>query len=218
MPLARVVATYRENRRLLAEVASLRRGCPGLLSAEVMNELYEYNAWVDKESANPKIEAFIRQVSTARDTGASAPRVFVLGNCCGNNALLELIDRRGCRVVGDLLSTGATAFLDSAEYEDPYLSIATRLAEGIPCPAKLVAGTAHDAMVRDIQERVKCSGADAVILVRQKFCDPHALERPYLLPRLREIGLPLLEIETAVDMGNIEQMHTRIDAFLEMLS
>jgi benzoyl-CoA reductase/2-hydroxyglutaryl-CoA dehydratase subunit BcrC/BadD/HgdB len=54
--------------------------------------------------------------------------------------------------------------------------------------------------------------------VRQKFCDPHALERPYLLPRLRELGLPLLEIETDADMGNIEQIYTRVDAFLEMFS
>jgi benzoyl-CoA reductase/2-hydroxyglutaryl-CoA dehydratase subunit BcrC/BadD/HgdB len=54
--------------------------------------------------------------------------------------------------------------------------------------------------------------------VRQKFCDPHALERPYLLPRLRELGLPLLEIETEADLGNIEQIFTRIEAFLEMLA
>ena len=219
VPLADVMATYRENRRLMAEVSRLRGERHGLLSAEVMNELYEYNTWVDKETANPRIAAFVEQVAVAVDTRVTTtPTVFVLGNCCGNNALLEVIDRRGCRIVGDLLSTGETAFLDVPECDDPYAAIASRLTEGIPCPAKLVAGAEHDAMVRSVQQRVKSSGADAVVLVRQKFCDPHALERPYLLPRLRELGLPLLEIETDADMGNIEQIYTRVDAFLEMFS
>jgi len=218
VPLAHVMTTYRENRRLMAEVFRLRRERPGLLSPEVINELFEYNTWVDKAIANPRIAAFIEEVAAVAVTSVGAPTVFVLGNCCGNNVLLDVLDRRGCRVVDDLLSTGESAFLDVPERDDPYASIAARLTEGIPCPAKLVAGAAHDAMVCSVQELVKRSGADAVVLLRQKFCDPHALERPFLLPRLRELGLPLLEIETAADMGNIEQIYTRIDAFLEMFS
>ncbi len=217
-PLARVMATYRENRRLMAEVSRLRRARPDLLNAEVMNELYEYNTWVDKETANPKIAAFIEEVAGAADTGARGPTVFVLGNCCGNTALLEVIDRGGCRVVGDLLSTGEMTLLDVPERDDPYASIAARLDQGIPCPSKLVAGSAHDAMVGCVQELVKRSGSDGVVLVRQKFCDAHALERPFLLPRLKELGLPLLEIETEADLGNIEQIHTRIEAYLEMFA
>jgi benzoyl-CoA reductase/2-hydroxyglutaryl-CoA dehydratase subunit BcrC/BadD/HgdB len=217
-PLAPVMATYRENRRLLGEVSRLRRERPGLLSAQVVNELYEYNAWVDKETANPKIAAFVEEVAAAPDAGARAATVFVLGNCCGNTALLEVLDRRGCRVVGDLVSTGEMTLLDVPEGDDPYAAIAARLDQGIPCPSKVVAGPEHDAMVGRVQELVRRSGADGVVLARQKFCDPHALERPFLLPRLKELGLPLLEIETELDLGNIEQIHTRIEAYLEMLA
>ena len=56
-----------------------------------------------------------------------------------------------------------------------------------------------------------------VILIQQKFCDPHELDIPALKKALEQVGIPslFLEFDVTVPLG---QFRIRVEAFLEMLS
>jgi benzoyl-CoA reductase/2-hydroxyglutaryl-CoA dehydratase subunit BcrC/BadD/HgdB len=63
---------------------------------------------------------------------------------------------------------------------------------------------------------LRTTGAQGVILVLPKFCDPHAFDHVLLARALDEAGVPHLLIETEVTTPT-GQLRTRLQAFIEML-
>ena len=71
----------------------------------------------------------------------------------------------------------------------------------------------HDYLV----EKVKSSGAQGVVFWYIKFCEPDAFDRPQLVSRLKQEGIPATTIEIELSMTNFDPVKTRINAFYEML-
>jgi benzoyl-CoA reductase subunit C len=58
--------------------------------------------------------------------------------------------------------------------------------------------------------------AEGVILIQQKFCDPHELDIPMVKQNFEENGFPTLFLEFDVTVP-IGQFRTRVEAFLEQM-
>jgi benzoyl-CoA reductase/2-hydroxyglutaryl-CoA dehydratase subunit BcrC/BadD/HgdB len=118
-------------------------------------------------------------------------------------------------VVGDDLCTGSRGLTGQIDTEtDPITAIAHRYARRAICPAKHADITRRgDGLVRRAGE----SGAQGVIFIFLKFCDPHAFDYPYLKAMLDAAGLPSLIIELEEGAQGQGQMRTRCEAFMEML-
>ena len=63
---------------------------------------------------------------------------------------------------------------------------------------------------------VKDWNVDGVILIQQKFCDPHELDKVALLKFFEQNDIPTLylELDVTVPLG---QFKIRVEAFLESL-
>ncbi len=57
---------------------------------------------------------------------------------------------------------------------------------------------------------------DGFIFAVHKWCDSHAMDRPFMIKQLQEAGLPVLSIEVERTIGDA-QARTRIESFLEMI-
>jgi hypothetical protein len=68
----------------------------------------------------------------------------------------------------------------------------------------------------DATRKLVLQGADGVVFVLKKFCEPHAWDYPYLAAALTKKGVPHLLLETE-QTTPVEQVRTRVEAFLEML-
>jgi len=66
------------------------------------------------------------------------------------------------------------------------------------------------AMARDLQVK-------GVIHFALNFCQPYAIEAFKVGRALEEAGIPMLSIETDYSMEDVEQLKTRVEAFLEMV-
>jgi benzoyl-CoA reductase/2-hydroxyglutaryl-CoA dehydratase subunit BcrC/BadD/HgdB len=66
------------------------------------------------------------------------------------------------------------------------------------------------AMARDLK-------ADGVIHYGLSFCQPYAIEAFKVEKALKEADIPMLSIETDYSMEDVEQLKTRVEAFVEML-
>jgi benzoyl-CoA reductase/2-hydroxyglutaryl-CoA dehydratase subunit BcrC/BadD/HgdB len=66
------------------------------------------------------------------------------------------------------------------------------------------------AMARDLK-------ADGVIHYGLSFCQPYAIEAFKVEKALKDAGVPMLSIETDYSMEDVEQLKTRVEAFVEML-
>jgi benzoyl-CoA reductase/2-hydroxyglutaryl-CoA dehydratase subunit BcrC/BadD/HgdB len=66
------------------------------------------------------------------------------------------------------------------------------------------------AMARDLR-------VDGVIHYGLSFCQPYAMEAFKVEQALQDAGVPMLSIETDYSMEDVEQLKTRVEAFVEML-
>jgi benzoyl-CoA reductase/2-hydroxyglutaryl-CoA dehydratase subunit BcrC/BadD/HgdB len=66
------------------------------------------------------------------------------------------------------------------------------------------------AMAKDLK-------ADGVIHYGLSFCQPYAMEALKVEKALKGAGIPMLSIETDYSMEDVEQLKTRVEAFVEMV-
>jgi benzoyl-CoA reductase/2-hydroxyglutaryl-CoA dehydratase subunit BcrC/BadD/HgdB len=59
--------------------------------------------------------------------------------------------------------------------------------------------------------------ADGVIHYGLSFCQPYGMEAFKVEKALKAAGLPMLAIETDYSMEDVEQLKTRVEAFVEMI-
>jgi len=86
--------------------------------------------------------------------------------------------------------------------------------ERIPDPTAL---DMHERM-QYLKKLIRDNQIDGVILLNTKWCDPEAFEFVHLQNKLKEMEIPSIIIETTPDLSNREQIHTKLAAFLELLS
>ncbi|MBU4385953.1 MAG: 2-hydroxyacyl-CoA dehydratase family protein, partial [Actinobacteria bacterium] len=77
--------------------------------------------------------------------------------------------------------------------------------------------TPNPERVEHVLETSREFDADGVIHYSISFCTPYMVEAKKVEDALSAAGIPLLKIETDYSQGDVGQLQTRIDAFLEML-
>ncbi len=203
------IALYNANRRLLADLHSRRDALLAVDLWQATNaamllppEEFQRMAQTALPTAGP---------STVRRGGA---RLVLSGPTLDDPAILSLIEDLGARVVGDDLCNGERYF-DTlvAETGDPWEALAERYLRRVPCPCK---HAGLDAREKHLLGLVRERGAQGVVFVHKKFCEPHAWDYPPLAAALTKASIPhlLLETEATTPLGAVR---TRIEAFLEML-
>ena len=98
--------------------------------------------------------------------------------------------------------------------EDPVLGMAQRYGkiEGCSVLYDPVKERGHQ-----LVELVKSSGADGIIWVMTKFCDPEEFDYVPVKRMLDAAGIPLLAVEVDQQMVNFEQARNTVLTFSEML-
>lgn len=68
--------------------------------------------------------------------------------------------------------------------------------------------------VREIRDRV---AADGVLHYSLQFCTPYQMEVGPVEKAVKGDGTPFLRLETDYSMEDVEQLRTRVEAFVELL-
>ena len=145
-------------------------------------------------------------------------RVHLSGHLCHapRRELLEVIEASGAVVVDDDLYHGRRhVSTDVEEDGDPLEAVARWYQQrnvNIPCPTRVQQDADWDSWLLGAVRR---SGAEAVIHLLPKFCEPHMLYYPELRKALDAAGIPHLQIETEHEGLPLESFRTRIEALAE---
>jgi bzd-type benzoyl-CoA reductase N subunit len=213
--LKRSIDIYNENRDALASLYALRRDNPGALTGESVIEVVRASMCMRKEDHTALLKKLLNELKTAPRKDDGAVRIVLYGNVCDHPAIMNLFEEMEAVVVDDDLCTGSRYFLHTEPSDgDPVRRIAQRYLKRVPCPSKH--STSFDRRPY-LVDMVKRSKADGVVMLILKFCDPHAFDYPDLAKRLTESNIPHLLIETEIQPASIEQVRTRLQAFVEML-
>jgi benzoyl-CoA reductase/2-hydroxyglutaryl-CoA dehydratase subunit BcrC/BadD/HgdB len=141
-------------------------------------------------------------------------RILITGSYFDQNSLVELIENLGTVVVCEDLSNGIKYFEGKVDPEqEPISALADYYLSKATCARMADSQMRYD----HLKILIKTYKIDAVIYFSLKFCDNNLIDFPYQRQRLIEDGIPVLFIEGERILVNINQLKTRIQAFLEML-
>jgi len=218
--LGDAIAAHNRDRRMIRKIYDERAAGSAVLSPVQLQDVVASAMIMDPdEHAGLLAEALGSAASGAAEASPERRvRVHLSGHLCHapRRELLEVIEDSGAVVVDDDLYHGRRhVSTDVEEGGDPLEAIARWYQQrnvNIPCPTRVQQDADWD---RWLLDAVRGSGAEAVIHLVPKFCEPHMLYYPELRKALDGAGIPHLQLETEHEGLPLESFRTRIEALVE---
>ncbi|KAA9150050.1 2-hydroxyacyl-CoA dehydratase [Amycolatopsis acidicola] len=210
------IAAYNRDRRLIRRLLDERSAGEAAFGPVELQDIIASSMVMDPDEHYALLtEALGEPRPSKRDDRV---RVHLSGHLCHapRRELLEVIEDSGALVVDDDLFHGRRyVSTDVPESGDPMAALGEWYARRnvtIPCPTRVQQDVDWDGYLVD---SVRGSGAEAVIHLMPKFCEPHMLYYPELRKRLDVENIPQLRIETEHEGIPLESFRTRIEALVE---
>lgn len=213
--LDRGIEIMNANRELHHQVYRFRNeDNPPLTGVEAMY-MTSSSQMVDKREHSKQLEKLLKELPTRKLGRKTGIRLMIVGSESDDIEFMEMVESLNTTFVADDHCTASRYFWGKVEpLEDRLLAIANRYIDRPPCPTK---DTTKD-FVRfaHILQMAKKAKVEGVVIIQQKFCDPHEIDNPLLRKMLEDNGIRtyFLELDVTVPIG---QFKIRIEAFLEML-
>jgi benzoyl-CoA reductase/2-hydroxyglutaryl-CoA dehydratase subunit BcrC/BadD/HgdB len=212
--LDEAIEACNEVRLLMGQVFALQRGAASGVSGRAVLELCLEEARSHPLEFADRVRRFISEAKQKKATGASR-RIVLTANVIHRPDLIDLIEGAGGRVVALDACMGVRHYDTPVKSHtpDPMTALAERYLEKASCPR-----------MEGIEERfqrlkglARESAAEGIIYSSVKFCDLHLYEAPLMRITSEDAGFPVLFLENDYEWTGLEQMKTRVEAFLGML-
>lgn len=207
------------NRGLIRKIYTLREQGIAGLSAREMQHIVKSSMIMDREEHTRLLEQLLTHITENPASPREGMPVYLSGHLCQapKLALLDLIEGTGAIVVGDDLFHGYRYIATDIDEEgDPLDALARwyfERNEKVPCPTLADGDADWDDFI--VSEAKRC-GAEGVIVLVVKFCEPHMYYFPEVQEACQQAGLPLLKLETEHDGMPFEAFRTRVETFVEV--
>ncbi len=210
------VDLFNMSRNLLRELSALRMDPDLSLSGKTFYRIIQASQKMPKQDFNQKLKNFIEEIRMGKDktSQAKGPRIMIVGSLLASSQLVDIIEEAGARVVCDDLCSGSRYFEGNiGKAGDPVRAISERYLLKAPC-ARMKNTKLR--LERGKKLREDCQ-VDGIIYQTVKFCDNHLYDFPIFREYFEKEEIPVLQIEEDFSGGNIGQIKTRVEAFVEML-
>lgn len=213
------ITLFNRNRALIRRLYALRDKSRLAISARDMQHVVKSSMIMDRADHTALLERLIAQIERGGVPRATGMPVYLSGHLCQapKLELLDMIEESGATVVGDDLYHGYRFIhADIAETGDPLDALAHwYLARNrkVPCPTRVDTEASLDVFLVDA---VRATGAQGIIVLLAKFCEPHMYHMPEIKEAFDRAGIMMLLIETEHDSMPIEAFKTRVETFVEI--
>jgi benzoyl-CoA reductase/2-hydroxyglutaryl-CoA dehydratase subunit BcrC/BadD/HgdB len=213
-----------DRRRVLQRLSALRAASPAPISgrdALLVNQISFYDDPVRfTEKIGQLCDELEEQVRAGKGVASrDAPRLMLSGcpMAVPNWKLPYVIESSGAVIVGEESCIGTRNTRDlvdeNGQSMDELLNALVDRYMRIDCACFTPNTERMDnivGMARDLK-------ADGVVHYGLSFCTPYAMEAFKVEKALKSEGIPMLAIETDYGMEDVEQLKTRVEAFVEMI-
>ncbi len=222
--LATAIKTVNARRRALQRLDALRAAIPTPISGRDALLIHQISFYDDPLRFTAKINELCdeleQRIQKKEGVVPENTRRLMLSGCpmaVPNWKLPFVIESSGAVVVGEESCIGDRNKRDlvdeSGQTLEEMIDHLTERYFQIDC-ATFTPNTERLENIAAMAERLK---VDGVIHYGLLFCQPYGIEAVKVEKALREKGVPLLKIETDYSMEDVEQLKTRVEAFVETL-
>jgi benzoyl-CoA reductase subunit C len=212
--LDRGIEIMNKNRRLLKQIYETRRGDASPITGLDAMYLAVSAQMTEKNEHSRAMEEVLKKLATTKTERPTGTRLMILGSEDDDTEFVNMAESCGATFVIDDHCTGSRYFWNEVTPgTDRLAAIAKRYVERPACPSK---DWPQRTRLTHIMKLAKDYRVQGVVVIQQKFCDPHELDIPATQKMFKESNIPtlFLEFDVSVPVG---QFKTRVEAFLEMI-
>jgi len=211
--LKEAIYMFNESRALLTELYRFRRkGIAPISSSQSINIVKASMTGLRKEF-NQRLSLLLEDIKKDQHIYQQGKyRVLLSGSYFDHTNIAEIFEANGAEIVCEDVSTGVKYFEGQVDLEGDSLdALATYYLNKATCARMADSGRRFD----HLWNLVETYNIQLVVYFNLKFCDNNLLDFPLFKKKLNEKGIPVLFIEAERSVENIEQIKTRVIAFLE---
>ena len=213
--LQQASARFGRSRKLQQRLYNIRRANPELIKSHDFYTVIKSAFFLPADVYNRMLEQLLSQLNGIKGDTKSRPRLFLSGMVFDPLEIHKIFDESDICVVDDDFANGwRSASKDDLKTDNLVHGITEYLFGPAPCCC--IYNPDNDRHEHILQKVIE-AGADGVLFWYIKFCEPDAFDRPQLMKRLKEEGIPAAFIDLELTMTNFDAVRTRIGAFCEIL-
>ncbi len=212
------ISIYNRVRAGIRQIEEIRRETPDRLPAADAAALLRAGARMMPEEFVPLLDEAIEQAGRCETKSRDRIRVVLEGSFCEQPPLelIEVIEEAGCSILHDDLQLGMRWFTGDIPSEgDPVRALANRYIEG-----SVHSAVKHDLRYRKaapLLEKVRRTGAQAVIVLTAKFCEPALFDYAIYRQALEDNGIPHVLLEFEEKMWAFDKIRSEVETFVESM-
>lgn len=216
--VAKSIAAYDRARGLGRRLDAMRAKEPERIGACEAFLLARAGALLPPEEHEALLAQAIGEFEARSPRKMDRVKVVVEGAFCEPppSGLIDVLEGAGCYVVEDDWAAGWRWFRDDVKVEgDPVRSLARAYLR-----LSRASSTRHDPSRprhKDLVRRVRASGAQAVIFMPAKFCEPSLFDYVLFRRELEKENIPHLLVEFEEKMWTFERTRGEVETFVESL-
>lgn len=211
--VARGIRICNENRAALRAFIAAAGKHPELISPLDRNAVIKCGYFMEAPVHTELVRKITRLLEESPETPWKGLKIVTTGILADAPELLRILEENHIAVVDDQILQESVSFREDVPVtEDPYIGMAQRIGAVEGCSVLYDLGKKRASM---LVEQAKAAGADGVLFVLTKFCDPEEYDFVPVKRMLQQAGIPLLQIEVDQQMTNYEQVRSAVQAFAE---
>jgi benzoyl-CoA reductase/2-hydroxyglutaryl-CoA dehydratase subunit BcrC/BadD/HgdB len=216
------IGLFQKRSKVYRELYELRRAHPGVISHQDWLMAIQASFYADVPTWIAQAENLVQEIRKAvvRPVPDLKVKLLLTGApvIWPNYKILNIIDELGAAVVADEMCSGHQRLWDYAEPDewttDGMLeALASRYLFPATCPC--FTGTCD--RVDKLLKMAEDFNVDGVIYHDLRLCQLFDMERDLVSRVLKERKMPMLTLHTDYGQEDVEQLKTRVEAFLEII-
>jgi benzoyl-CoA reductase/2-hydroxyglutaryl-CoA dehydratase subunit BcrC/BadD/HgdB len=212
------------KRAALSRLYAARKASPVPISGKDALLVTQIAFYDDPERFISNVEELCDELETRIKEGkgvfsAETPRLMVAGTpmAIPNWKLHHVIETNGAAIVCEETCTGTRYFENLVSEQPEDLDGMLKALADRYMKINCACFTPNEGRVDDILRLAKEYNVDGVVYYNLQFCHTYNVEYVKIEKALKEAGIPVIMIETDYSEQDVEQIKTRLEAFLEII-
>ncbi|MBI2352200.1 MAG: 2-hydroxyacyl-CoA dehydratase [Deltaproteobacteria bacterium] len=216
--LRKSIRLYNEQRKLIRELYRIRRETPQNLSTLETYILTRIGTFIPPEEHIAGLKQALAAAGQRDERPKDRIKVVLEGSFCEQPPLelIEGLEAAGCYILDDDFLLGWRFFEQDIPSEgDPIQNLARAYIN-----QSVYSGVKHDTRERKSKhliDKVKETGASAVVILAAKFCEPALFDYALYRRALEKEGIPHLYLEFEEKMWIFDKARTEVETFVESM-
>ncbi|MCH7569070.1 MAG: 2-hydroxyacyl-CoA dehydratase [Deltaproteobacteria bacterium] len=216
--LRQSIRIYNEQRKLIRELYRIRSEKPHNLSTAECYVLNRIGTLLPVEEHIAIVKEAIAAINQRDEKPKDRIRVILEGSFCEQPPLelIEGLEAAGCYLLDDDFLQGWRWFLKDIPLDgEPIQNLARAYLDH-----SVFSGVKHDLREpksKHLIDKVRETGANAVIILAAKFCEPALFDYALYRQALEREGIPHLYLEFEEKMWIFDKSRTEVETFVESM-